>query len=288
MRQDDLYEMFVIDNASTDRTAEIAQRHNAKVLSLPHKYTISAVRNHGAQASNGEVLIFIDGDVYLHETWRDHLDPVVDAVVNNNAVAGSVYAVDPDASWVAKVWFQPLFEKQSDVKFINGGHLIVTRSFFDSIGGFDINFETGEDHEFCERARAHGADVFNDINLIAVHLGYPDTLSHFFRRERWHGKGNFTPLSRIFASKIPLPVLLLLASLVFSIVVPLLTGWYFTALLYPLFAVALTSLAAYKWLGGMQSGFIHCMFLSWLYFTARGFSFLDVLRERVFGAAKTN
>ncbi|QDT03413.1 PGL/p-HBAD biosynthesis glycosyltransferase/MT3031 [Rubripirellula lacrimiformis] len=282
------YEIIVVDNASTDSTPDIAVQHGVTLLTLPHKYTISAVRNHGVEHSSGDILVFIDGDVYLHDTWRDNLDPVIESITSHPAVAGSVYAVDPNASWVAKVWFGPLFQKQQKVTFINGGHLLITRDLFDRIGGFDIRFETGEDHEFCERARAHGADVFNEIKLVTVHLGYPNTVGHFFRRERWHGKGNFTPISRIFASKIPIFVLMLLAAFLFSLIGPWVTGWWPAILAYPIFALALSTLAAHQWLGGFRRGFVQCMFLSWLYFTARGFSFIDVLRERLVGAAKTN
>ncbi len=280
------YEIIVVDNASTDRSPEIARELGVTVLSKPHKFTISAVRNTGVEVSKGDILIFIDGDVYLHDTWIDNVPPVLERIKTTSLVAGSVYAVDPDASWVAKSWFQPWFDKQEQVSFINGGHMLLTRDLFDKIGGFDESLETGEDHEFCQRARAVGAEVENLPSLIAVHLGYPNSLGHFFRRERWHGKGNFSPWSRIFASKIPIFVLSILVSLLLSIIAPLVTGYWELALVYPLFAGAASAAAAYKWIGGFSPNFLSCMFLSWVYFTARGFSFFDVLKESLFGATK--
>lgn len=280
------HEIILIDNASTDNTAEIAESLGVQVLTKDHKFTISAVRNTGVEASKGDILIFIDGDVYLHDSWIENVPPVLERLQREDWLAGSVYAVDPDATWIPHVWFQPWFDKQEQVTFINGGHLLMTRELFDRIGGFDVSMETGEDHEICERAKAAGAAVNNLPELIAVHLGYPNSLGHFFRRERWHGKGNFSPISRIFASKIPLFVLMILASFLFSIIAPIVTGnlWYLLA--YPLFAGAASAAAAFKWLGGVKKTFLPCMFLSWLYFTARTFSIWEVLKESILGAKK--
>ncbi len=281
------YEILVVDNASTDDTVSIARKLGVQVLEKPYKFTISAVRNIGAEASQGDILIFIDGDVYLHDTWIENFPAVLERIQATPLVAGSVYAVDPEASWVAKSWFQPWFDKQEQVAFINAGHLLITRELFNKIGGFDEALETGEDHEFCERARTVGAPIANFPALVAVHLGYPNSLGHFFRRERWHGKGNFSPWSRILASKIPFITLAFLASFAVSLLGPLVTGQWALAWIYPLVAGSLSAIAAYKWVGGFSLNFLPCLFLSWLYFTARGFSFLDVLKDRLFGSKKT-
>lgn len=281
------YEIIVVDNASTDNTAEIAKSLGVTVLHKPYKFTISAVRNAGVSASKGDVLIFVDGDVYLHHTWIEQAPPILERVSRERWMVGSVYAVDPEASWIAHAWFQPWFDKQTQVTFINGGHLLVSRKIFDEIGGFDESFETGEDHEICERAKRHGVVVENLPQLISVHLGYPNTLGHFFRRERWHGKGNFSPLRRIFASKIPIITLLFLVSLICSIVSALWTQQAKYLLGYPIFVLLATGASAWKWVGGFRKNFLPCMFLSWVYFTARGFSFFDVLREKLTRSSKT-
>lgn len=280
------HEIILIDNASTDQTAAIAESLGVEVLKKDRKYTISAVRNAGVKASRGDILIFIDGDVYLHDSWIEHVPPVLKRLQEEDWVAGSVYAVDPDASWIPKVWFQPWFDQQEQVSFINGGHLLMTRELFDRIGGFDESMETGEDHEICERARAAGAEISNLPELMAVHLGYPNSLGHFFRRERWHGKGNFSPIKRIFASRIPLFVLMILASFLVSVVAPIVTGNLWYLLVYPLFAGAASAAAALKWLGGFQKSLLPCMFLSWLYFTARTFSIWEVFKESMPGSKK--
>jgi glycosyltransferase involved in cell wall biosynthesis len=58
------FEVLVVANACSDRTAEIARAHGARVLSTPVR-GVSHARNLGARASGGEVLVFLDADTAL-------------------------------------------------------------------------------------------------------------------------------------------------------------------------------------------------------------------------------
>ena len=51
------YEIVVVDDDSTDATAEIAWRAGAMVVSVRHRQ-IAAVRNAGAKAARGDILFF--------------------------------------------------------------------------------------------------------------------------------------------------------------------------------------------------------------------------------------
>ena len=191
-RQD--YEIIVVDNASTDETAALAAAEGARVISVPYKTTPAKVRNIGVAQAKGDVLIFIDGDVYLTDQWIDRFESLLPEIRANKLVTGSTLDVDPEASWIAKAWFGPLFERQ-DV-FVNGGHLMMSRSLFDQIGGFDETLETGEDTEICLRAQRNGAMIRCDKQLHAVHMGYPNDLGHFFVASVGMGKVTFKPGSR--------------------------------------------------------------------------------------------
>src|SRR5256885_1803632 len=54
----DTVEVIVADNCSTDRTAEVAAHHGARVVPVA-KRRIAAARNGGARAAAGEILCFI-------------------------------------------------------------------------------------------------------------------------------------------------------------------------------------------------------------------------------------
>jgi glycosyltransferase involved in cell wall biosynthesis len=57
-------EVIVVDNNSTDRTREIAERYGTKVIFEPVRQ-ISRARNTGACAANGRYLIFLDADTVI-------------------------------------------------------------------------------------------------------------------------------------------------------------------------------------------------------------------------------
>ena len=63
-------EVIVADDGSTDRTAEIARQHGAQVVTVHHRQ-ISATRNAGAQAAQGDLLIFR----MVHSTVSHYLCP---------------------------------------------------------------------------------------------------------------------------------------------------------------------------------------------------------------------
>src|SRR5436190_22360020 len=57
-------EVMVSDDSSADRTSEIARQHGARVVTVGQRQ-ISATRNAGARAAQGDLLIFIDADTLV-------------------------------------------------------------------------------------------------------------------------------------------------------------------------------------------------------------------------------
>lgn len=55
------YEIIVVDDASTDATAELAREHGAMVVPVNHRQ-IARTRNSGGRAARGDRLFFIDAD----------------------------------------------------------------------------------------------------------------------------------------------------------------------------------------------------------------------------------
>src|SRR3990172_3760953 len=79
-------EVVVVDDHSTDRTAEIAGSYNCRLIAAEEGAGANAARNLGAGKANGEIFVFIDSDVLVRRETilgiverleEDYLDAVV-------------------------------------------------------------------------------------------------------------------------------------------------------------------------------------------------------------------
>lgn len=80
-------ELIVVDDGSTDGTADIARAHGARVIELRDKPRgPSYARNRGTELATGDILVFIDADVVVHADTLTRIEstfaqePVVQAL----------------------------------------------------------------------------------------------------------------------------------------------------------------------------------------------------------------
>jgi glycosyltransferase involved in cell wall biosynthesis len=183
-----LFEAIVVDNGSTDATAEIAQRFVPmlpfRVVSLPRR-SISAARNYGASLAKGRELVFLDADCRPNPNWlRDFV-----ALAPENGIRGCHYQIPLDSTWVGRVWTE--FQARAvtgSVSFVPGGGLFISKSNFVALGGFNEQVETSEDIELCTRAKNNGLSITSHPALAVVHDGTPRTIIQFYRQHSWHGE----------------------------------------------------------------------------------------------------
>jgi len=214
-----LHEIIVADNGSQDSTVKIARAGNVKVF-VNEDATVGGLRNLAVSKSSGRVLVFLDADVMLTQSWSENIDKVYRSLIEDPwQITGSRCGLPENTSWIERYWFWPLIGKNAN--YINSGHLITTFDLFDRIGGFDENLQTGEDYALSQEAITIDATIKDNSLLKVVHEGYPKTLMQFIRREIWHGRGDCSSIASIMKSKVAKASLLLmglhLISLVFFI-----------------------------------------------------------------------
>jgi glycosyltransferase involved in cell wall biosynthesis len=147
-----VWEIIVVNDASTDSTPQIVEEAGARIVSI-NRRQIAAVRNAGARAAQGEYLFFVDADTRIN---RAH---VIDAMAAMEAgYAGGSARVAMDG--FVPIWGRMLLRGFSSVYFgLNlgaGAFLFTTRCNFDAIGGFDEQYFVGEEVFFSLELRKLG------------------------------------------------------------------------------------------------------------------------------------
>ncbi|MDO9131519.1 glycosyltransferase [Hydrogenophaga sp.] len=138
---DEPCEVIVVDDGSTDRTAEIGREHGAQVVAVAHRQ-IAATRNAGARVAQGDVFIFVDADTLVHETLvRLALQALRDGAVGGGAVVRFDGAMPLHARLMV-----PLVVKLLQVSRLAAGcFFFCTRTAFEAVGGFDERYFAAEE-----------------------------------------------------------------------------------------------------------------------------------------------
>jgi glycosyltransferase involved in cell wall biosynthesis len=82
-------EIWVVDDASTDKTADVARESGACVLSMARNVGPSACRNHAAVRVKSSILVFLDADKWVHPDTIQRLEEYLLADPDLGAVIGA-------------------------------------------------------------------------------------------------------------------------------------------------------------------------------------------------------
>ncbi len=199
-------ELFVVDNNSTDATADVV-RQVQQGASLPLHYVretkqgLSHARNAGIAAGRGDLIGFIDDDEEVEPDWftviaREFADPTTMFI-------GGPYL----PNWVCAVphWLPPGYHAAIgaippkpravfDAAFganLMGGNAVIRRAVFEQVGGYSPRLGRSgkgllseEDAEFCRRLQAAGIRGLYVPDLAIRHYIAPERLTRKYHR-RW-------------------------------------------------------------------------------------------------------
>jgi glycosyltransferase involved in cell wall biosynthesis len=149
------YELLVVDDASTDRTAIIALRHGAVLVSVAHRQ-IAATRNSGARKAKGDWFIFVDADTIVNETV---VRSAVEALRGGAAGGGAAVEFDGTVPLYARLLMPVLVWSFRTAGLAAGCFLFCTRNAFVAVGGFDEAFYGAEELVMSQALKRHGKFV---------------------------------------------------------------------------------------------------------------------------------
>lgn len=146
------YEIIVVDDASTDTTAQAARGAGANVISI-NRRQIAAARNAGARAARGDLLFFVDADTHINAR---HLVGAIAALKEGYSGGGARVAIGGAVPLWAKISLGLFCAVYFGLNFGAGAFLFTTRKNFDTVGGFDESLFIGEEIYFSLAMRKLG------------------------------------------------------------------------------------------------------------------------------------
>jgi GT2 family glycosyltransferase len=189
------YEVIVVDNQSTDGSVDaIAEAFpQVQLLLAPRNDGFGAGNNLGAKAAQGEFLLLLNSDT---EISSNILSPLL-AMADRNGEIGILgpQLRNPDASFqistspaislqgeAAAVKLLRQYERDPEsvvqqfstpqaVDIVVGAAMLIRRSLFESLGGFDEDyFMYFEESDLCQRAREAGWQVWYIPEVQVMHI----------------------------------------------------------------------------------------------------------------------
>ncbi|MFJ4972443.1 glycosyltransferase [Streptomyces sp. NPDC088755] len=154
-------EVIVVDNASTDATADMAASFGVRVISEPVR-NIGRVRNSGAAAARSERLFFTDTDVALP---MEAITAAADAM-GSGAAGGAI----PPLYTPERLGARLLCAYWDHHRTAHGGAQGVaqfsTATAFKAIGGYRDDLYMSEDVDFFARLTAHGRATAAPVEIL--------------------------------------------------------------------------------------------------------------------------
>jgi peptidoglycan-N-acetylglucosamine deacetylase len=170
------YEIIVVDNGSTDKTAEIAKNLGARVVPEPTA-GLPKARETGRIVANADLLVYLDADMIIQQSYLSTLyrffeeNPKVVAISNPYLFYDGNRRIKVLEKFIFKILF-PIFHRLLRVlklpRTLMGGNFAVRKRTLEEIGGFNKDIEFyGEDVDISKRISKKGDIAFIE-NLYSL------------------------------------------------------------------------------------------------------------------------
>ncbi|VAW92795.1 Mycofactocin system glycosyltransferase [hydrothermal vent metagenome] len=176
MKRGEIREVIVVDDTSTDDTAEIARELGARVIPSGGRLGPGAARNEAAKLAKGNILWFVDADVIIHDDAASYMAEGF-AAPEVVAVFGSYDDEPPAQNFLSQYknlvhhFYHHRGRKEASTFWSGCG--AVRKENFLAVGGFDVEMfkrPSIEDIELGYRLREAGGKIMLFPELQSTHL----------------------------------------------------------------------------------------------------------------------
>lgn len=200
-------ELIVVDDGSTDHTGRVVQALSSALTYMPQPQAgVSAARNRGVAASHGELVAFLDSD----DLWQPEKVAAQVELLRQQPQTQVCYT---DEIWIrhgGRVNPKHIHQKCSGWMFleslprclISPSSIMLRRSLWDRLGGFDERLPACEDYDLWLRLTACVPVALLPQRLIVKRGGHADQLS---RRTPVLDRYRIIALDKMLRSALPLP-----------------------------------------------------------------------------------
>jgi GT2 family glycosyltransferase/Flp pilus assembly protein TadD len=183
------YEVIVVDNGSTDGTKEFLAGLQGDVQIIRNEQNLGFAKgcNQGAAVAKGAYLVFLNNDMVPQRGWLGALVSEVEAhqevgivgskllypdgTVQHAGVVRDCQHLLPYHIYKSFAGDHPAVNQRREFQIITAACLLIRRSLFEEVGGFDEGYINGfEDADLCLKVRERGHRVVYQPRSVVVHL----------------------------------------------------------------------------------------------------------------------